>query len=138
MSEAEALAELHASAFSPPRPWTGAEIAALLESPHVHLCRESAGFLLGRVIAGEAELLTLAVEPAARRQGIGQRLVTAWHQLAQTHGAQTFFLEVAANNPAAIALYQQAGYRQTGRRKGYYRQPDGGAVDALVLARTPE
>ncbi|MDX5350628.1 MAG: GNAT family N-acetyltransferase, partial [Paracoccaceae bacterium] len=76
MTAAE-LAILHARCFSTPRPWTQAEFAGFLSDPLVFLLVESdAGFLLGRAVAGEAELLTLAVAPEARRRGLGQRLVS--------------------------------------------------------------
>lgn len=93
------------------------------------------GFLLGRIVADEAEVLTLAVDPASRRRGIGARLVAAFLAEAAARGAGRAFLEVAADNAAARALYAAAGFAEVARRRGYYRDPAGGAVDALVLAR---
>jgi ribosomal-protein-alanine N-acetyltransferase len=78
-------------------------------------------------------LLTLAVDPAARRQGSGARLVAAFAAEARGRGATTAFLEVAATNAAAQALYAKAGWLAAGRRNGYYHAPDGTAEDALVL-----
>lgn len=129
----EALAQLHALAFTTPRPFTATEFAALLDTPSVFLCTVPLGFVLGRVIAGEAELLTLAVDPAKRRQGAGRRLVLTYEARIKAMGAAQSFLEVDETNSAAIGLYRALGYTQTGRRKGYYRHPDGQRTDALVF-----
>jgi ribosomal-protein-alanine N-acetyltransferase len=127
------LARLHARAFTTPRPWTGPEFAALLSDPPVVLLTEAAGFLLARVAAGEAELLTLAVDPDARRQGTGARLVRAFLDTARARQATEAFLEVAADNAAAIALYDRAGFVAAGRRPRYYAPPEGPRIDALVM-----
>jgi ribosomal-protein-alanine N-acetyltransferase len=131
------LSALHARAFTTPRPWSEAEFATLLADPLVFLLAEGdAGFLLGRAVAGEAELLTIAVAPEARRRGLGRRLVGRFIYQARLRGAQSAFLEVAEDNAAAQALYRASGFVEAGRRRGYYRTPDGGAVDALVLVRS--
>jgi ribosomal-protein-alanine N-acetyltransferase len=130
-----ALARLHAAAFTTPRPWSEAEIADLLASPFCFLLTEPGGFLIGRAVAGEAELLTVAVESAARRQGIGARLMAAFLTEARARGAESVFLEVAADNHAARALYAAAGFQPAGIRRGYYRGPVGQPVDALLLRR---
>lgn len=131
----EDLARVHAAAFVAPRPWSGGEIAGLLANPLTFLITESQGFLIGRVVADEAELLTLAVSPAARRHGTGRALVAGFLIEARSRGATQAFLEVAADNAAAIALYLQAEFTESGRRKRYYTAPDGTAIDALVLSR---
>lgn len=136
MPEADDLAAVHAAAFTTPRPWSATEIATLLDSPHVFLIRDTGGFLMGRALAGEAELLTIAVDPAHRRKGIGANLVAAFVAQSRARGAQTAFLEVAAGNSAALALYLRAGFTQAGRRKGYYTTPGGATDDALILTRT--
>jgi len=135
MPDAAALADLHRASFTTPRPWSEAEIAELLHSPHVFALTEPQGFLMARVIADEAEILTLAVAPAARRTGIGARLLAAFLTTARSRGAATAFLEVAADNSAALALYARADFVQTGRRRDYYHAPDGTVMDAAVLAR---
>lgn len=127
-SDAPTLAVLHAQAFD--HPWSAAEITALLASGAVGLMADD-GFILVRAAAGEAEILTLAVAPAARRKGLGRALVEA---AVDQLGSAELFLEVAADNGPAIALYRQAGFSQAGLRRGYYARP-GGAVDALVLRR---
>ena len=132
----DGLAALHARCFTTPRPWTAAEFAGFLADPLAFLLVEGdAGFLLGRAVAGEAELLTLAVAPEARRRGLGMRLVSRFLYQARLRGAKSAFLEVAADNAAACAVYARAGFVMAGRRRAYYRAPDGSAVDALVLRR---
>jgi [ribosomal protein S18]-alanine N-acetyltransferase len=128
------LADLHKASFVTPRPWSDAEFADLLESPMVFLLTESAGFLLGRVVADEAELLTLAVTPTNRRKGIGGRLVGRFLSEARSRGARHAFLEVSAENLAAIMLYRAIGFVDSGRRKGYFRAANGQSSDALVLS----
>jgi ribosomal-protein-alanine N-acetyltransferase len=145
----EAMAELHAVCFVHPRPWTAAAFAAVLAGPGVVLVErpggpappgprvgqarhaEGAGFLLGRVVADEAEILTLAVAPAARRRGLGAGLLAQFLIEAGERGAARVFLEVAEDNPAAMALYRGAGFAEAGRRRGYAAP----GVDSLVLAR---
>lgn len=129
------LARLHARCFQRPRPWSEAEFTALLADPSVFLCENGQGFALGRSVLDEAELLTLAVDPDQRRKGAGTTLLRDYHHHAIERGARTAFLEVAADNDAAIALYLAAGYKAQGRRPGYYRAPGTAPVDALILQR---
>lgn len=132
----EALALLHARAFVTPAPWDAASFAGFLADPLAFLLIEGdAGFLLGRAVAGEAELLTIAVSPESRRRGLGRKLMARFLYQARLRGAERAFLEVAADNPAAIALYESSGFRKAGVRRGYYHAPDGRRIDALVLAR---
>ncbi len=132
---ASRLAALHAQCFETPRPWSEAEIEAVLTAPETFLCERTDGFALGRVIFDEAELLTLAVAPSARRRGLGRRLLDEFADSAVLRGATTAFLEVSVENTAALGLYRAAGYSQTGWRKGYFRTPTGHRIDALVLGR---
>lgn len=131
----EALAALHARAFSHPRPWSAAEFAGLLASPHVFVQGDARAFVLGRVVLDEAELLTIATDPDHRRRGHGAAMLAAFHAMARDRGAQRAFLEVAADNPAACALYRGAGYAEDGRRAGYYRSATGARIDALLFSR---
>lgn len=136
MTAAE-MAALHALAFAGQgRAWPEAEIAALLGDPLVFAVTRPGGFALGRAVAGEAELLTLATDPARRRQGLGRALLGAFEEEAARRGAQEVFLEVAEDNSAAWALYRAAGYAETGRRRGYYRRDGAVPADALILRRT--
>jgi [ribosomal protein S18]-alanine N-acetyltransferase len=131
-ADAETLAAVHAQAFT--ASWTARQIADLIERPEVFGLAVPGGFILLRAMAGEAEVLTLAVARAQRRRGIGRDLLAAGMTAAQSAGAQAVFLEVAADNDAAIALYEEAGFSRVGRRRAYYSRA-GGAMDALVLRR---
>jgi ribosomal-protein-alanine N-acetyltransferase len=89
-----------------------------------------AGFLLYREIAfGEWEILNLAVDPALRRQGIANRLIEEFSRLAPGD----VYLEVRESNQAARALYARWGFREQGKRRGYYHRP---VEDAVVMKRT--
>ncbi len=127
------MAHIHAAAFTMPRPWGEAEMALRLAEPLSIILTESTGFVIGRVVAGEAEILTLAVDPAARRRGTGKALVLAFLHDAGRKGAQTVFLEVAETNAAAQALYDICGFKVRGSRKDYYRDAAGRGVAALVM-----
>ena len=130
----EEMARLHWLGFAPLRPWSAAEIAEMLSNPFSFVLVESAGFLIGRVVAGEAEVLTIAVEPAARRQGVGAGLMAGFLAQARVRGAEVAFLEVAADNLAARGLYAASGFVESGRRRGYYHAPGGSAVDAVIMS----
>ena len=129
------MARLHARCFATPRPWTAAEFAAVTAEQLCFTLIESDGFLIGRAVADEAEILTLAVDPEARRRGTGARLVQGFLTEGQNRGAASAFLEVAANNQPAICLYLQAGFGEVGLRRGYYTSVDAAAVDAVVMGR---
>ena len=127
-SDAAPLAALHAACFA--QAWDAAAIAALLGTPGTFAFHDMCGFVLARAAGGEAEILTLAVVPAARGRGLGRELLRAAITRAQALGAQTMFLEVGADNPHALALYAGLGFAKVGTRKAYYSAAD---ADALVL-----
>lgn len=133
--EADALASVHARAFD--HAWSGPEIAELLDgSGGFALLVEGdapLGFILCRAIGGEAEILTLAVDPAARRRGLARALVEAAAGAARMAGAEALFLEVAHDNGPAIALYEGAGFTRAGLRRGYYDRGAAGRADAWVM-----
>jgi ribosomal-protein-alanine N-acetyltransferase len=135
-SSPDALAELHAHCFETPRPWSAAEFTDLLSQKHVFLVEQTQGFALGRAVAGEAELLTLAVHPEDRRQGHGLALLKRYEAAARATSAVESFLEVSEVNLGAIRLYRDFGYSDSGRRTRYYRSADGVYLDALVLRRS--
>ncbi|WP_243634655.1 GNAT family N-acetyltransferase [Roseicella frigidaeris] len=131
-ADAAALAALHAEAFPPAETWGPDAIALMLGMPGAFgLWVPGAGFVLARAAGGEAEILTLAVRPPARRRGLGGALLAGALAGAVARGAAAMFLEVAAGNAAARALYAGQGFVEVGRRRRYY--PDGS--DALVLRR---
>lgn len=134
--DTDVLARLHALAFA--QGWTAKSLADLLAAlgTFAFLAEENGtplGFVLCRAAGGEAEILTLAVHPDARRHDFGRRLVEAAAGKAQTMGAGVLFLEVAVDNKAALGLYGLLGFAEAGRRKAYYAREAGPPADALTL-----
>lgn len=127
------MAQIHAAGFTQSRPWTAAEFEELLQSRFVFSTPHAHGFALGRVIADECELLTIVTDPDFRRRGYARDLMQRFCQTAFERGAATVFLEVAAQNSGARALYAAFDFRETGLRRGYYARPDGGADDAILM-----
>lgn len=132
------LAALHRTAFPPAECWDAAAMEAVLAMPGVlvglgRMGDEPVpdGFIIGRVAADEAEILTLAVAGPARRRGMGRALLDWMEGQVAARGAARLILEVSAANAAAQALYRGVGFSEIGRRRAYY--PDG--ADALVLER---
>jgi len=141
-SDSRALAELHREDFS--RPWNDGEFAALLgqEAVFGYAAREvgkpkapMAGFVLARLAAGEAEILTVAVSRACRRRGIGRKLMDAVLRELHVQRAEALFLEVDETNAPAVALYRKLGFREVARRPAYYQTPGWPKTDALVMRR---
>lgn len=130
------MAKLHAAAFTQARPWSAKEFSSLLDQRFCHLAGDAHCFALFRVIADEAELLTIATHPDAQRQGRAMACMSLWHDEARALGATHAFLDVAADNHAAMALYTACGYVQSGSRTGYYPRPDGAACDAILMSRS--
>ena len=88
------------------------------------------GFIVGRQVADEWEIENIAVTGAARRCGLGSRLVGEFLDLVRGRGGKAVFLEVRESNEAARSLYEKWAFLEVGRRKMYYQDP---AEDALVL-----
>jgi ribosomal-protein-alanine N-acetyltransferase len=128
------LAAIHAQCFTE-EVWDRAAIAGLMATPGTLalMDEDAGGFILVRAAAGESEVLTLGVKPAARRRGLARSLVLKGAEAAADAGAAVMFLEVNATNNAAIALYKGLGFAEVGRRKAYYVGPHGMREDALVL-----
>lgn len=132
------LADLHGESFEPG--WSRDEFSTMLAVPNtsaliiIH-AGEPTGFGLFRQAADEAEIITLAMRPGFRRRGLGRALMSEIEKDLKGRGAQALFLEVAASNAAARALYARAGFREAGRRKGYYARSSG-REDALVLRKS--
>jgi ribosomal-protein-alanine N-acetyltransferase len=130
-ADPHAMAAIHATAFLPDEAWDRSIFAGHLSLPGTFgFLHHAGGVVLARVAADEAEILTLAVAPEARRRGAGRALLRAAAEAARTRGAATLFLEVSAANGVARELYRSEGFAQVGKRRGYYE--DG--TDALVLA----
>jgi [ribosomal protein S18]-alanine N-acetyltransferase len=135
--EAELLSALHATAFE--AGWPAGLIADLMSAPGGGglVIEDDApqAMILWRAAGGEGEILTLAVDPRRRREGLGGLLVEAASALAREAGAEALFLEVAHDNAAAIGLYREAGFAEVGRRPAYYDRGGGERADALVMRR---
>ncbi|MDP1872719.1 GNAT family N-acetyltransferase [Phenylobacterium sp.] len=131
---AQTLADLHAQAFD--KPWSAQDIAALIGGAGAYavMAQDEAplGMVMSRILFEEAEILTLAVAPEARRRGVGAALVVAAAGLARQGGALSLVLEVGEDNPGAIALYEASGFLQVGRRRNYYDR-GGRQIDALLM-----
>ena len=118
---------IHAGAFA--HPWSAARVRALLRARSTLGSaaldpgdRPLRGFALSRLAADEAEILTIAVDPAWRRRGVGRDLLRAICGSAALAGARAMFLEVDEDNAAALALYARFGFIKVGERAGYYRR----------------
>lgn len=119
--DAAILAAIHATAFPPGAAWDADTLATLLGLDGTFALRAGEdGFILARQTLDEAEILTLAVRPAARRLGIGAALVRTALVAVGAAGAKAMFLEVAEANEAAIHLYATAGFTRIGLRRDYY------------------
>ena len=130
-----ALAALHAKAFSATRAWSAQEFTDLLGHPGTFWRGDEYSFVLIRVVTDEAEVLTIATDPAQRRKGLARAALQAGENAARAAGAATMFLEVAEDNAAAQALYYAENYRQVGRRPGYYLSKNAAPIAALVLRK---
>ena len=131
-AHAGAMALLHSHGFPDRERWGADAIGLQLALPGAFgWIAPAGGMILARVAADEAEVLTLAVDPEVRRQGLGRRLLEQAMLTARQRGASTLFLEVASRNDPARALYAAAGFIAVGCRRGYYP----GGDDALVLRR---
>ena len=139
--DAPVLAALYASCFSDS--WGEQSMANLLSRPHVTGFKATVndvcvvGFALNQVIEAEAEILTICVDPAWRRSGLGRVLLNHACERLRELGVESYFLEVSEENVAARALYAAAGFFEVGRRKAYYRSAIAGVGggDALVLKK---
>jgi tRNA threonylcarbamoyl adenosine modification protein YeaZ len=125
-SDTAPLAALHAACFDDA--WEAASLRTTLAAPGAFAFHDRDGFVVARVASDEAEILTLAVAPAARGKGLGRALLSAAIAEAEQRGAKAVFLEVGRDNPAALALYAALRFANVGSRKGYY-----GGRDASVL-----
>lgn len=140
--DADLLAALHEGCFRPDggEVWDRAAMAGLLGAPgcfaFIALEDDSdpVGLVMVRIAGAESEILTIGVLPDHRRAGHGRVLADAAADHAAGQGAEALFLEVAADNAAALALYEGCGFHPVGRRTGYYRRGSK-TVDAVLLRR---
>jgi ribosomal-protein-alanine acetyltransferase len=125
------------------RHWSARDFEEILNDPNAigliaRIAGEVAGYALLRCAADEAELLTIGVAEARRGRGIGRDLVAEAARRAGLKGARRVLLEVAETNHAAVRFYAAQGFREDGRRPGYYRAEREGAnarpVAAILLS----
>ena len=125
-------AKIHKTCFD--KGWTEEEFKKLLALPTSRLWMTDEGFLLCSEVADEMEILTICVLPEFRRQYVAKDLLDELFNYAKAHKIKRIFLEVAEDNEGAKKLYSGAGFKQTGRREGYYARKDKN-VDALCLIK---
>lgn len=131
----EDLAALQARAYAHMEPWSAQDFADLLARPTTWLACAGHGFLLAQIVVDEAEILSLAVDPAFQRQGEARALLARLDAEASARGVTSLHLEVAAENAPARAFYDAQGFAEIGLRRGYYRGPDGSRGDAVLMKR---
>jgi ribosomal-protein-alanine N-acetyltransferase len=137
-ADAADIASLHAVSFR--RGWSEDEVEALLIDRAVlahraRLGRHFAGFILSRRAADESEILSVAIAPRRRGRGIARRMLDLHLRRLAGLGIRTVFLEVDETNESAHRLYARAGFREVGRRAGYYPKADSSPAAAVVLRR---
>lgn len=121
-----------------PRPWTRDHFVAELNSPRSYplVVRTAddivAGYICPMLVLDEGEILDVAVRHDCRGMGVGRALVVRAIRDLKERGARVICLEVRVSNYAALALYQRLGFRETGRRKGYYENGE----DAILMEYT--
>jgi len=135
------LSKVRTRAFLPQNEqgWSPEAFLELIRSPGVmcqifYACEVPVGFCLIRKVCDEAELITIAVDPEHRGEGYGQAILTNTLENLKAEQIARLFLEVRADNAAAVALYLKEGFVQVGRRKDYYKLTSGARVDAVVYS----
>ena len=93
------------------------------------------GFIIWRIVAGEAELLNVAVRPEYRQKGFGTKLLEGMLAALEQTATKKVFLEVRECNTNAHKLYSSFGFKISGRRRGYYDHAEGGREDALLMSK---
>ena len=137
-AQAAECARIHAVGFA--HSWAQNEFENLIADPNTvsmaaldPINASLRGFALSRIAADEGEILTIVVDPSYRNSGVGRSLLRAHLNQAVAAGAKRIFLEVDADNAAAVALYSRLLFVRVGERRGYYKLPDGKARTALVM-----
>lgn len=130
------LSAIHSSCFD--RGWNREEFNGLfaIGGTLAFIAPQNNGFGILRITGDEAEVITLAVLPHCRREGIGKTLVSSMLAYAAERGVTAVFLEVREDNEVAKALYAALGFAIISRRKHYYRNSNGSETDAIVMRKT--
>ncbi|MHA7898440.1 MAG: GNAT family N-acetyltransferase [Henriciella sp.] len=139
-AQAAAMSALHAVTFRPEETWSEATFDALLAQETtlaIGLIQDEDLFamLVAQMVTGDAEILTLATHPAARRRGYAAGLLTHCEQNGSVGSLERWLLDVAADNHSAIDFYEKLGFRRDGRRANYYKRLEGDRVDAILMSK---
>jgi ribosomal-protein-alanine N-acetyltransferase len=138
MRDAARLSQLHRASFH--RGWGEGEFETMLAerntfTQRLMLGRTQIGFIISRMAADEAEILSVAVDANHRGRGYSHTLLANHLGHLAGFGIRRVFLEVEENNAPAVRLYERAGFRTVGRREQYYRDASGAKLNALVMQR---
>ena len=130
------LEAIHRKSGDTNRIWSASEYDRLLDDPLTVLVRNSCSFVIGRLVAGEAELLMIAVEQEHQGKRVGRRSLSRFEEILIENGATCCFLEVATANVNARALYESQGFNVIATRKAYYEIDKNNRIDALIMRKT--
>ncbi len=135
-TDAADLAAIHQKCFD--APWNYQTFNQLLEEKTscgfvAMVERVPVGFILGRVVLEESEILTFAVDPAHQRQGIGKMLLTQFQNFLNQMSVKSLYLEVDEGNKRALELYESKEFCLISTRPNYYLKSDGSQSDAKVM-----
>jgi ribosomal-protein-alanine N-acetyltransferase len=132
------IAALHRLLFDPS--WDEPAIARLFDQPAslafvAEVDGAITGFVLAQVAADQADLLSIGVRPSHQRRGLASRLITELASALKALTVRKLYLEVAADNTAALACYRALGFAEAGMRKAYYTRGAYAPADAVLLVR---
>jgi [ribosomal protein S18]-alanine N-acetyltransferase len=134
------IAAIHMKLFNPP--WDESGVRPLLEAPaavafvaRVGIPPVTPGFIIGQLAADMSEIISIGVAEDWQKRGMGRILFGGFARAVSRAGAKRIFLDVAADNEPAIALYKAMGCAEVGRRKAYYQRHEAPAVDAIVMSK---
>ena len=139
LADVEVIANLQAANFD--KAWPAGDVAKLLRNSCTsaliaHFDRTPVGYVMSRVAADEAEILSIAVNASSRCRGLGCAMMTVLEGRLRDLDCRDLFLEVDATNVAAIAFYASCGCSCVGMRRNYYKSPCGQPRDAIVMRRS--
>ena len=129
------LETIHRKSGYTRRIWSASEYDTLLKDPRTVLVQDSCYFAIGRLVAGEAELLMIAVTQEHQGRGLGRRSLNIFEEVLIAKGATCCFLEVAKTNISACTLYETEGFDVISTRKAYYQLGKNNRVDALIMQK---
>ena len=129
------MARLHSLSGDHTRPWSEIEYKKLLNTNTSRLFHTKNGFLIGRFIDQDAEILNVIIHPDYRRLGKASKLISTFEKEAKDAGSLRCFLEVAESNSPAKKLYSALGYLKVGQRNNYYKFVNGRKDNAVILSK---